>query len=489
MKINNIYKYLFITILAFGCSDEDIFEKDPDSIVIENFFQTEEEFSLAIRGAYNRMKTVGYYGGSGASGDLIITGDLLSDNLITNAEGRGSNFRSHNWQYNDNTSPTSIYEQAYIIISRANIVLDNIDNLPDSDFKNRITAEALALRAACHFDVARFYSQIPTQSSAASGSLGIAYLDTFDPILLPERLATVSEVYEKINDDLDRAVNLMPSGEAPEIGRFDLNAIRGIISRVALHEGDYDRVIEYGQPVINAEAPAAASQLATLWTSASSEGVLFELPFIVSDPLLDSNYSQGTGINMLAEYSVDKAFFDLYDPAVEPERIAAYFLLNNNWIVCNKYINGVLQTGLNNGRYLRVEEVILNVAEAYYLKASPDPAKAIETLDILRNNRYSSFTGNETGDALFDAIMLERRKELAFESSDRWFTLKRLQNVSGIPNSYKQGVVRSGNGYLADGTGTAPAELTLPAGDHRWQLPIQQFFIDQNPNIKQNPEY
>jgi hypothetical protein len=489
MKINKLYKYLFIAFLTFGCSDEDIFEIDPDSIVIENFFQTEEEFTLAIRGAYNRMKTVGYYGGSGASGDLIITGDLLSDNLITNAEGRGSNFRSHNWQYNDNTIPTAIYDQAYRIISRANLVLDNVGNLPEGEFKNRITAEALALRAIVHFDVARFFSQIPTQSSGASGSLGIAYLETFDPILLPSRLSTVSEVYERINADLDRAVSLMVPGPAPEIGRFDLNAIRGLITRVALYEGDYERVIQFGQPVIDAEAPAAASQLATLWTSASSQGVLFELPFIVSDPLLDSNYSQGTGASMLAEYSVDRAFFDLYDQATEPERHAAYFQINNNWIVCNKYINGALQTGLNNGRYLRVEEVILNVAEAHFLSSSPNESRALATLDLLRNVRYSSFTGGESGSDLFDSIMLERRKELAFESSDRWFTLKRLQNVSGIPDIYKQGVIRSGNGYLADGTGTAPAELRLPAGDHRWQLPIQQVYIDQNPNIQQNPGY
>jgi len=486
MKFNNIYKFFFVVLLAYGCTSEDIFEADPDSTVTENFFSTPEEFTLAIRGAYNRMKTVGYYGGSGSSGDLIVVGDLLSDNLITNPEGRGTNLQSHNWLYNDNTIPTSIYIQAYVAISRANIILDKIDNLEDGIFKNRITAEALALRAALHFDVARFFSQIPTQSANANSSIGIAYLDTFDPLLEPTRLETVQEVYDKINADLNMAINLI-GPDIAEIGRFNANTIRGLITRVALHQGDYERVIQFAQPVVTNVAPAQAGDLATLWTSASSQGVLFELPFIVSDPLLDTNYSQGMGASMIAEWSVDKAFFDLYDQVTEPERIAAYFQINNNWIVCNKYINGALQTGLNNGRYLRVEEVILNLAEAYYLEAME--TEALTTLDILRDARYTTYAGGEAGNALFDAIMLERRKELAFESSDRWFTFKRLQNVPGIPATYGQGVVRSGNGYLADGTGTVPANLTLPSGDFRWQFPIQQTYIDENPNLEQNPGY
>ncbi|WP_296386549.1 RagB/SusD family nutrient uptake outer membrane protein [Winogradskyella sp.] len=485
MKLKNIYKLLFVFVLLYGCNDEDIFQQDPDSTVIENFFQTEGEFELAMRGAMRTMKATGYYGGSGSSSDLIIVGDLLADNLIINPEGRTSNLQSHNWLYNDNTAPSILYNRAYSAVSRANVILQNLGNLPDGAFKDQIKAEALALRAAMHFDVARFYSKIPTQSADANGSLGIAYLEAFDPTAAPARLETVAEVYEKINTDLTEAVALIGAGSG-ETGRFDLNSIRGLISRVALHQGDYPRVIQFSQPVVTAVAPAPASGLASLWTSASSPGVLFELPFIVSDGLLDSNYSQGAGASIIVEYNVDKAFYDLYDQTTEPERTNAYFQIVNNWIVCNKYINGALQTGLNNGRYLRVEEVILNLAEAQYFT---NPGSALATLDILRNARYSSFTGGETGDALFNAIMLERRKELAFESSDRWFTLKRLQGVSGIPAMHTQGVQRSGNGYLADGTGTVQAQLTLAAGNFKWQLPIQQSVIDENPNIEQNPDY
>ena len=489
MKLNNFLTLLLFALCFSACTDEDLFQEDPDSTVIDNFYQTESDFTLAIRGVYSRMKTSGYYGGSGNSGDLIAVGDLLTDNLITNPDGRGSNFQSHNWLYNDNTSPTGLYTQAYVGISRANLILANIDNLSNGTFKDQIKAEALALRAMYHFDVARFYSEIPTQSATASSSIGIAYITQFDPTSEPIRLSTVGEVYTQINTDLDQAVDLIGSANSSETTRFNLNTIRGLISRVALHEGDYPRVIQFAQPVVSAVTPATASELAPLWISASNQGVLFELPFIVSDALLDVNFSQGSGTSLIAEWSVDKAFYDLYDQSTEPERINSYFDIVNNWIVVNKYINGALQQGLNNGRYLRVEEVILNLAEAHYLNNPANPALALQTLDILRNVRYSSFAGGETGDDLFNAIMLERRKELAFESSDRWFTLKRLQGVSGISSVHTSGVQRSGNGHLQDGSGVVPTSQVLNAGDFKWQLPLQQTWLIENTNLVQNPGY
>ena len=192
--------------------------------------------------------------------------------------------------------------------------------------------------------------------------------------------------------------------------------------------------------------------------------------------------------------SGDKDFYALYNQKTESERINAYFKIFNPSnhdsqavIAVNKYINGKVKLGLNNGRYLRVEEAILNLAEAQYL--SGDQGAALITLNKLRDVRYSNYTGGETGTAIFDAIQLERRKELAFENGDRWFTLKRLQGVAGISPVYTSGIQRSGNGYLANGTGTASSEQTLKAGDHKWQLPIPQSVLNLNKNMTQTPGY
>ena len=126
----------------------------------------------------------------------------------------------------------------------------------------------------------------------------------------------------------------------------------------------------------------------------------------------------------------------------------------------------------------------LTRAEANYRLGNT--AQALTDLDAVRAQRYSGFvSGNESGTALLDAILLERRLELAFEG-DRFFTLKRL----GLPiqrNATK--------GALADGTGTPPAArwVTLPAGDYRWQLPIPEEAFNSNSALikseDQNPGY
>lgn len=82
---------------------------------------------------------------------------------------------------------------------------------------------------------------------------------------------------------------------------------------------------------------------------------------------------------------------------------------------------------------------------------------------------------------MVDAILNERRLELAFEN-DRFWTIKRLG----------QSVVRSDFGSSVNGGGgDAPtgALKTLPANNFRFVLPIPQDAINLNPNLVQNPGY
>ncbi len=490
------YSYLLILLsLVVSCSDDDITLSSPGDTVVDIYFNNEDEFHKALLGTYNSFKSTGLYSGSGSSGDLIIVPDLLADNLILSQDGRGSNREGHNWLYNSGTTPTDIYSGAYEMVSRANLILKNIDNLADEEFptKEAVRAEAMALRGIAHFEVARHYVKIPTQSADANNFIGIAYIDFYDPYAQPSRLATVQESYARIMADLETALN---SGELPASvveGRLSEPALRAIIGRVALYMGDYQKVISMLTPVVNSIAPAPAADLQGFWRCQNSTGSLFEIPMLFAggpvaggDPHIGSNYSQGNNNqNMAIEYSVDKAFRELYNDSTEPQRIQAFFRVIKDQYVVWKYVQTA--SGVNPyGRYMRVEEAILSLAEAQYLTGNQGGALA--TLNKLRDVRYNSYAGGETGDDLFDAIQIERRKELAFEG-DRWFTIKRLLGVSGIPSQYHQGVIRSGNGYLADGSGAASAEQFLAPDSHKWQLPISFNTLLYDPNIGQTPGY
>ena len=176
---------------------------------------------------------------------------------------------------------------------------------------------------------------------------------------------------------------------------------------------------------------------------------------------------------------MSKEFYDKFQAS--DIRKAAY--IKTGPFAGNIYNNISKYDGRANGqknvvdvKILRLEEVYLNKAEAEYNLNGG----GLTSLDKIRSNRYSPFvSGGETGQALYDAIQLERRLELAFEM-DRFYTLKRLN----LP------VVRSAiDGHFANGTGTPAEFTTLAAGDFRWQFPIPQDERDINENLEQNPGY
>lgn len=494
MKKFSLYLLFSIALigLTISCGDDDIYNTDPDDTEVRYFYTSEDEFEWSVNGLYDGFFQLGYYGGSGSATDIIIVGDLLSDNLITNPGGRGSNRISHIWGY-DSSAPSDIYSASYQIVSRANALLGNLDNidafteLEDPDLKQHVRGHALAMRALAHFEIARNYVKIPTQSADANSFVGIPYVDVYDPYIQPARLATVQDVYARIVEDLTLALNDIPDTYVQ--WRMNKNSVRGLLSRVYLYMGEYDLAIAAAAPVVAAVQPCEANNLQQLWRSQISDGVLIERPVSTKDdPTIGVNYSQGIGSGLVAEYVVDKAFYDTFEATDAKRRDASIQFINSlNVYAVKKYLQSTYGAGIQHGRYLRVEEVILNMAEAQYLDG--DQGGALTTLNKLRDKRYTSYAGGETGDALFAAIQNERRKELCFETGDRWFTLKRLQGVPGIPSSFQQGVVRSGNGHFADGTGVPSTAQTLSPSSAKWQFPMTNTQLIRNPNLTQTPGY
>ncbi|MBP1167748.1 hypothetical protein JOE44_004632 [Chryseobacterium sp. PvR013] len=445
-----------------------------------------ESFRQAMDGAYTVLKGAGYY--SGDTGSQLIMGDLTTDNLIRTASGRNTNFAASNFEFSsDNSQTTGLYSAAYLVISRANFVLSYINNgVLSGAQKTNIEAEARALRAAAHFDIVRAYSQIPTQSAGAKNSVGIYYAENYNPSnTTSSRNLTVEQVYDKIIADLLFAVDNITQNDADK-GRLSKAAVYGLLSRVNLYKGDYTNTIKYGELALGlSPSITTLDNFTRIWKeneglSRITDGVLFQ----VSNAAAEPNNTVGAAYNqsvpaLRSEFVVD---YDLYTAyAADDIRKAAYFTTST---YSGQKYNHVTKYAGNGGpanivpvKYLRSAEVLLNVAEAYY--RTGNGAQALVLLNKLRAERHSSFTpGTETGQPLLDAILKERRLELAFEN-DRWYTLKRL-NLA---------VQRSGKGDLFDGTGAPAVAQTLEAGNFKWQWPIPITAIQANPKIEQNKGY
>ena len=477
----NIKLLVFLLSIGFfmSCDDElndlqPFTEGNP-----ETFFNSVASFQNGVDGAYRQLWN--YY--SSPNSGLQGIPDILSDNVIIAQTGRRSNRNYYEYRYVPSTGGAIdlYWSEAYEAVNAANLVIAQIDNLANGPEKDNILGQALAIRAWAHFDLARVYAKIPTQSSDAGSSPGIIYIkvedgDTEDPFAQPER-ETVSSNYAEIIGDLERASELISDDNGQ--GRLNSNGVFGLLSRVYLYNGEYQKVINAAN---NVDVDlATAEELEGVYTDSNEAGIVVKLAINTSSESSGNNvgvlYSQTTASADVSEYVFDFDFYNSIDDNDLRKDIISYTGVNqgNEYNAIKKFLG---ETGQVNGRVdvkvMRAAEVLLNKAEAQF-ELNQD---ALTTLNALRDLRYSSYAGGETGADLEDAIQFERRVELSFEGH-RFFDLKRRN----------ESVVRSTMGDISDGSGTPPDFPTLPADNFRFQLPIPIGEINANQNIAQNPGY
>jgi hypothetical protein len=482
MNMKKIVYLALFSVTLFSCDDSDIDLKPHDAFVEELVFQDKADFENAIRGSYRYLQD-----GFGYMGEFLIDTECMTDNVIYNPVGRGTNLDGSRWGSNANNAHFDYLEGSYQSSDYASQIINHLDNLSDDlPEKANFEGEARFLRAFNHFDMVRSYSKIPTQSADALPSLGVYYLSTYEPFAKPDR-STVEIVYQKILDDLLIAKDKINQDNG--VGHAGKSAVYALLSRVYLYMGDYPNVIANGQLAITNATSAMATinsgtNFVNLWNDANSNGVLFKIRAENTDGVTPGTvFLQGSAAARKSEFVVPKDFMALFTPTapgVVDVRKAAYIATSN---FAGKSYNHVIKydgrpgapANLIDIKAIRIEEVYLNMAEAQY-KIN---GGGLNYLDVLRAKRYTPFvSGNETGQALWDAIMKERRLELAFEF-DRFFTLKRL----GLP------LDRGTFGQFADGTGVPATVLHIDPTDHRWQMPIPQYYRDLNVNYTQNPGY
>ena len=472
-----------VSLSVLSCQEDDIIYRPLNAVNEATVLRTVADFQNAVRGQYVYMRdTYGY------AGEFLIDTEVMTDNLTFNPGGRGTNLDGFRWISTQNNPHFDYYESAYQPAEMASKIINNIGTLAPGADRDNIEGEARFIRGMMHFDLVRSYSKIPTQSSDALGSLGVYYLKTFEPFAKPSR-PTVQDSYNNILEDLLLAKDLISTSNSVTDGRASKSAVYGLLSRVYLYMGDYAKVVEYGQLALDS-ATGTMATIATgqnfvkLWDDANVNGVLLKL--VIQD--IDSRtpgtvYFQGGANARKSEYVASKELMELYKDTIGNKDIRKEAYTANSKYA-GKFYNHVIKydgktTGASNVvdiKILRIEEVLLNMAEAQYRLNGG----GLATLDMLRSKRYSGYVaGTETGQALLDAILLERRLELAFEM-DRFYTLKRL----GMDMTRSET-----DGQYSDGSGT-PANVTfISAGDYRWQMPIPKYYRDLNPNYQQNPGY
>ena len=234
MKIKIYVLTVWVLCLLFACSD--FTEIDPKG---KNTLSRVEDLNLLLNNEYEvRLNTLN---------ELIndvypqtVNIPSLLDESIKTLGGV-----SLTWDEKTDraalTNSDNKYTGLYDIIGKvANPVLLNVDGATgDSRLAAQYKAEALVLRAWCHYLLVNIYAKAYDPATAATDP-GIVYTRETDDIATPNEKLTVGQVYESILEDLNAALDLNSLPANPNKMRVGLPFAWAAKAKVLMSMRDYE---------------------------------------------------------------------------------------------------------------------------------------------------------------------------------------------------------------------------------------------------------
>lgn len=457
-------KNMIVTTVLFlslaSCEKSFLELKPPTSLTPEFALATEADLQVALRGAYAGLKSTALYGRS-----LMVLGDMMADNTYQSAlnTNRYTNFNLYNYLVTDG-DVAGLWNASYTVILRAN----NIINSPIADNANiqQIKGEAYAIRALAYFNLVRYFASPYTLDPS---KLGVPIITTYQADLKPER-AKIADVYTLINKDLTQAFTLMT--KFTNSSQFSKYSAKALQAKVYLAMGDKTNAKTAALDVITNSGFTAISSAAHTgyWAGVAPRTDKVETLLEISFDAVANNAFDALSYIYLqsgnyGDMLCSSELYDLFETTDIRKSLYATGIRGGlASVFVNKY--GSFTGDHSDTKVIRMSEMYLIAAEASYPSNTADALKYVNEV----TSRRGATAIASSGSALLEAIITERRKELAFEG-ERYLDMQRLQ----------RNIARSKN-YPA-------AALSIDFTNYRRIMPIPQGELDANPSIKsqQNP--
>ena len=492
-----LYRSLFLLggiLLVSSCSKNFLTRNPYNGLPLSTAIQSEADLLVANTGMYSQLRNTDLYGRT-----LPVKGDVMADNTFVTTANSGRYLSMNTYAFtNADTYASNVWSQAYIAIKYANTIINTHLSTSSANI-NEYTGEAYAVRALMHFELVRNYGHPYTLSS---GDPGVPVMtDTvYNPNDLPKR-STVKEVYTQVISDLEQAYSLCSVYRGTAY--FSKYAARALEARVYQNMGDWTDALTTALDVINnsgwtmLSASGYASPAGSLGASASvstytpggywatpgaQTGSKNETFFEIESDLANNNGFDQIGAMYLTlggDYGDILATDTLYGLYSATDARAALCVRApagyragqaGNINLCYKYSNANNNGAKDATKVIRLSDVILIAAEAYY--NAGDVANANKYLNMVAQQRDPAFAGwNDTGEQVLEDILTERRKELAFEGSRFW------------------DLVRLGRSFTKVGNQNPSTLISVAPGNIALVFPIPVTEETANPNITQNPGY
>jgi len=464
-KIKIIILMLLVLPSMFSCKKfldiDPLFTQDA-----ENFFETPNDYQRALTGAYDLLQS---------SFMTVWVGEIASDNSIAGGESVNDTEGLHEIEAmaHDavNNELRSIFRWNYAGVTRANYLLENKNNI-DFEGKDKIIAEATFLRAYYYFELVKYFGDVPLVVDKRLGADEVTKIDR----------TPRSEVFAQIEQDLIFAAAGLDWND-PVKGRVTKGACLSLLGKAYLYQNKFDQAASTLDQVIDQNQYELISEYNDLFkvnNEGHSESV-FDVQYSGAEGggygcliCLEGNaapgfqgirqysgpiYGDGNSYNLPTQDLYDA--FDVTDIRRDATvlDIDAFIADQPNSSDITYAIGGGGHTGFYNNKYIkrqgeiglpdndltspvnyvviRYADVLLMAAEAHNRATTPDDSKAQDYLNQVRN-RVNMSPINATGNALTEAIWLERRLELSGEGH-RFFDLVRTGKAADEINGFVSG--------------------------------------------------
>lgn len=441
----------------------------------QDFLITEQDY-LSNEADYRAM-TVGVYSPLQWLNQMVPIGDIASDNSVTGGESASDVLSLQQidkfTHYPINSTLADLWQSAYEGINRANYLHQYKDkNIAGNTItfagKDAMYGEVYFLRAYYYFSLVKMFGGVPL---FVDKRLTLAESKTLSR-------SSAADVYKQIETDLTNAIAVLPAIQTDK-GRATKYAAQALLGKVYLYQKKYDAAAAMLENVIGKYS--LVSDFGSIFLQAGENGpeAVFEIQYSNGQGTYDwnhvtrgqGNYSvQQCGVrglvgsaampynpgwstnlptqNLASAYAagdkrkdvtvLDIEAYKTANPAFNISyQVAPYQntgLYNQKYLPRKGETSGQVELNyLNNFRTIRYADVLLMAAEANNRATAPNDLKAQGYLNQVRRRAFGDNAHDvvATGTTLYDAILNERRLELAMEG-ERFFDLVRTGKAPAV---------------------------------------------------------
>ncbi|MGB5463796.1 MAG: RagB/SusD family nutrient uptake outer membrane protein [Aureibaculum sp.] len=431
-------KYLVFALtgcIILSCDTEEFLNPVPDTAVaVEAFFQSDADVLAGITGIYDAIQGVNEStetnigrANRGVQFEHLLTEHRTDNTRNATLEGSKSDF--HRYVVNaNNVESEDFYQSMYEVIFRANNILNFID-LADEDNQASYAAEAKFLRAYAYFKLVRLFSDVPLVTTVVTA---------LDKELLFTRVAE-AQIYEQIVADLQEAVDNLDNTYR---SRASKAAAQALLAKVYLSQAtpNYTGAQQLCEAIINGGGYSLQSNYYDVFYNELNDEIILAIQYESGN----ANESQGFS----AEFtSAIRAGRDDGQNIVNDNLIADFAIYGGNrtsisytTVLGSNEVAKFLPDGYDytenygpNARNAGNDYIAIRYADVLLMHAEAILAGGTETVSEAAIDSYMEVRERAGFDPVADrpailtkdALLVERRVELAFENQ-RWFDLLRF---------------------------------------------------------------